>query len=45
MQHKLMRLHQIRYHTTIWPYDVTWNVLAVIALIVGAVLYRRAASR
>src|SRR4051794_9095661 len=44
IQHKLMRLHQIRYHTTIWPYDVTWNVLAVVAVIVGAILYRRAST-
>ena len=45
IQHKLMRLHQIRYHVTIWPYDVAWNASAVIALVVGFVLYRRAGSR
>jgi uncharacterized membrane protein len=42
VQHKLMRLHQIRYHVMIWPYDVAWNAIAVIALVAGAVLYRRA---
>jgi uncharacterized membrane protein len=38
VQHKLLRLHQIRYHVTIWPYDLTWNAIAVIMLVAGAVL-------
>jgi uncharacterized membrane protein len=42
IQHKLMRLHQIRYRVTLWPYDLSWNVLAIIALIVAIVLFRRA---
>ncbi|WP_410051033.1 DUF2243 domain-containing protein [Acidiferrimicrobium sp. IK] len=42
VQHKILHLHQIRYHVTLWPYDVTWNVIAAIILIVGFVLYRRA---
>jgi uncharacterized membrane protein len=42
IQHKLMRLHQIRYHVTVWPYDVVWNALAVAALIFGATLLRQA---
>ncbi len=41
IQHKLMGLHQIRYGVTIWPYDLTWNVIAVIALIIGVVLFVR----
>ncbi len=41
IQHKLMGLHQIRYHVTIWPYDLTWNVIALIALIIGVVLFVR----
>ena len=40
IQHKLLRLHQIRYHVVIWPYDLTWNVLAVIMIIAGIVLMR-----
>jgi len=40
IQHKLMRLHQIRYHVTIWPYDLTWNVLALIMIIIGILLMR-----
>jgi uncharacterized membrane protein len=42
VQHKLMRLHQIRYHVTVWPYDVAWNAIAVASLIAGAVLLLRA---
>ena len=40
IQHKLLRLHQIRYHVTIWPYDLTWNALAVIMIIAGVLLLR-----
>ncbi|HEY2272128.1 MAG TPA: DUF2243 domain-containing protein [Jatrophihabitantaceae bacterium] len=38
VQHKIFGLHQIRYHVTIWPYDLTWNVLAAVMIIAGAVL-------
>jgi len=38
IQHKLLGLHQIRYHVTIWPYDLTWNLLAVIMIITGIML-------
>jgi uncharacterized membrane protein len=41
IQHKLLGLHQIRYHVTIWPYDLVWNLLAVIAILVGFVWLRR----
>lgn len=35
VQHKLMRLHQIRYDVHITPYDVTWNVVAAMLIIIG----------
>lgn len=41
VQHKLMRLHQIRYHVDVLPYDLVWNVLAVIMIGVGFWLVRR----
>jgi uncharacterized membrane protein len=41
IQHKLLGLHQIRYHVSILPYDVVWDGLAAIVLVVGIVLYRR----
>jgi uncharacterized membrane protein len=42
IQHKLLRLHQIRYHVTLWPYDLAWNGLAAVVLAVGVILYARA---
>jgi uncharacterized membrane protein len=36
VQHKLLGLHQIRYHVTIWPYDLTWNLIAFIMILAGS---------
>ncbi|MBW8484134.1 DUF2243 domain-containing protein [Actinomadura parmotrematis] len=41
VQHKLLRLHQIRYHVEIAPYDWTWNVIAVLLLIAGVLALRK----
>ena len=41
IQHKWMRLHQIRYHVDIVPYDVGWNVIAAAILLAGIVLVWR----
>jgi uncharacterized membrane protein len=45
IQHKVLRLHQIRYHVDIVPYDLAWNILAAILIVVGTLLlvnaYRR----
>jgi uncharacterized membrane protein len=38
VQHKLLLLHQIRYDVKLWPYDLTWDVAAVIMLGVGVAL-------
>ena len=38
VQHKLLRLHQIRYHVTIWPYDLTWNLIAAAMIAAGVLL-------
>ena len=40
VQHKLLGLHQIRYHVTLWPYDATWNAVAAAMLLVGVALFR-----
>ena len=45
IQHKLLGLHQIRYHVVIWPYDLAWNVLAVVAIVAGLVLLQRSRGR
>ncbi|GAB2842641.1 hypothetical protein GCM10027074_06400 [Streptomyces deserti] len=42
VQHKLLRLHQIRYHVDPAPYDWTWNIIAVLFLVAGLLLWRRA---
>jgi len=44
VQHKLMRLHQIRYEVDVIPYDVTWNVIAALMIVLGIVLTIRARS-
>jgi uncharacterized membrane protein len=45
VQHKLMRLHQIRYVPDVGRYDWTWNILAVLMLLAGALLLTRARRR
>ena len=45
VQHKLLGLHQIRYGVDLGPYDWTWNVLAALMLVAGAVLLRTARAR
>lgn len=41
VQHKAFRLHQIRYDVDLTPYDVAWNLVAVVVLLSGLLLYRR----
>lgn len=38
IQHKFMRIHQIRYVENVIMYDLIWNILATILLIVGIYL-------
>lgn len=42
IQHKIMRIHQIRYNVEIFYYDLIWNVLAVALIIIGLVVIRKA---
>lgn len=35
VQHKFMKLHQIRYNVDILPYDLTWNISALVMVIFG----------
>jgi uncharacterized membrane protein len=41
----VLRLHQIRYHVDLLPYDLTWNILAAVIIVAGVLLlitaYRR----
>lgn len=42
VSHKLLRIHQIRYGVDLFAYDLAWNLSALVLLLVGAWLYRRA---
>lgn len=42
VDHKLLRIHQIRYGVDLLPYDLAWNGFAILLLIAGAVLLQRA---
>lgn len=42
IQHKLMRIHQIRYVENVLIYDLVWNILAVLMVAVGLILIVRA---
>ena len=42
MDHKLLRVHPIRYGVELLPYDIGWNVFALALLLVGAGLAIRA---
>jgi uncharacterized membrane protein len=45
VQHKLMKLHQIRYGVDLLPYDLVWNLAAVAFLVTGALLLRSSTTR
>jgi uncharacterized membrane protein len=45
VQHKLLRLHQVRYGVDLLPYDLAWDAGGAIVLLVGLVLLRRPARR
>ncbi|RUR33225.1 DUF2243 domain-containing protein [Vreelandella nanhaiensis] len=42
INHKILRLHQIRYGVDPLLYDVVWNGAAIVLLLVGIWFYRRA---
>lgn len=41
IQHKLMRIHQIRYVDNVIVYDVIWNGLALVMIGIGLLVLRR----
>jgi len=48
LNHKVLRLHQIRYDVHLLPYDVAWNAFAILLLLTGGWLLfrsRRPATR
>jgi uncharacterized membrane protein len=41
VHHKLLGLHQIRYGVDLLPYDLTWNLVAAVLVVVGVLVARR----
>lgn len=41
INHKLLRVHQIRYNVNILPYDIAWHASALLLIIIGFILYSR----
>jgi uncharacterized membrane protein len=42
VDHKVLRLHQIRYVENVLPYDIAWNLAGLVLLLIGIFLTRRA---
>ena len=42
VDHKLLRVHQIRYVDNLLPYDLAWNLSGLALILVGWLLLRRA---
>lgn len=42
VSHKVLGIHQIRYGVNILPYDIVWNLSALVLLGIGLWLWRRA---
>lgn len=38
IQHKILNLHQIRYNVEIFYYDLVWNLIAAVMIIIGLVI-------
>ncbi|WP_394218752.1 DUF2243 domain-containing protein [Halobacillus trueperi] len=45
IQHKLMRLHQIRYVENVIAYDLVWNISAVLMIAAGLFLLKRTSKK
>ncbi|SHN30442.1 DUF2243 domain-containing protein [Gracilibacillus kekensis] len=45
IQHKIMRIHQIRYVDNIIFYDIIWNVIAILLIILGITLIRKRGNK
>lgn len=41
IQHKLMRIHQIRYVENVLIYDFIWNIIAAVMVLIGIILVFR----
>jgi uncharacterized membrane protein len=44
VDHKILRLHQIRYVDNILFYDIIWNGFGLLLLLTGFLIYRHASA-
>lgn len=44
MNHKVLRIHQVRYGVHLLPYDVAWNAFGAALILIGLGLWLRARS-
>ncbi len=42
VDHKILRLHQVRYVDNLLPYDLAWNGFGALLLVIGFALWKRA---
>ncbi|MCQ4259951.1 DUF2243 domain-containing protein [Stutzerimonas stutzeri] len=42
VDHKILRLHQVRYVDNLLPYDLAWNGFGALMLVIGFALWKRA---
>lgn len=45
VNHKVLRLHQVRYDVYLPPYDVAWNLAGALLLLIGLLLWRAPTRR
>ena len=44
IDHKVLRLHQVRYGVYLLPYDIAWNLAGMLLLLIGLGIWWRARS-
>lgn len=44
IDHKVLRVHQVRYDVYLLPYDLAWNAAGLVLLLIGVLLWYRARS-
>ncbi|MFK8793269.1 DUF2243 domain-containing protein [Planococcus plakortidis] len=45
IDHKVLRIHQVRYNVDLWIYDLSWNLFGAALLIAGLILSRSSTER
>ncbi len=45
VDHKVLRLHQVRYVENLLPYDIVWNAAGLVILLIGFYLLKKAKKK